>query len=102
MKITAPLEPVNAADSETLQWHGQIVTRKDRLAGLASTNCMAATFMRFARAPWVAAWGENLVIGDLRYDREARPGFAEIELGKRQPCPSNVPPWTPPRLDLLN
>jgi hypothetical protein len=41
------------------------------------------------------------VIGDLRYDREVELSFAELELSGAHPCPQFVPPWIPPRSDLL-
>ena len=46
--------------------------------------------------------GDGLVIGDLRYDRENGLGFSEIEVDSdAEPCPTLVPPWVPPRADLL-
>jgi hypothetical protein len=40
-------------------------------------------------------------MGDLRYDLEPAPAFAELELGK-DACPGFVPKWQPPRADLLS
>jgi hypothetical protein len=75
---------------------------RDQVANLAATDCQAAAFLRFARAPWVATRNGTRVIGDLRYDREAEAGFAEIELDLRvTQCPSHIPPWLPPRQDLI-
>jgi hypothetical protein len=58
--------------------------------------------MRFIRVPWMASIGNATVLGDLRYDREQALGFAEIELyDPPVACPRWVPPWRPPRADLL-
>jgi inner membrane protein len=58
--------------------------------------------MRFIRVPWLAAVGPDLVLGDLRYDREKGLGFAEVALHDPPgPCPRLVPDWRPPRDDLL-
>jgi inner membrane protein len=46
--------------------------------------------------------GKGWLIGDLRYDREPDLGFAELALPDELPqCPRNVPPWMPPRSDVL-
>lgn len=42
------------------------------------------------------------VLGDLRYDRERKLGFAEIELSAAPRCPALVPAWRPPRADVLS
>jgi inner membrane protein len=95
--ITAPLRPVDAPDAPFLHWHGQIVLSRERLRELATSSCQIEALMRFARAPWFT----NQVIGDLRYDREPGLGFAELDLTRLPPCPAHVPPWVPPRADLL-
>jgi inner membrane protein len=75
---------------------------RDELAQLAATRCEIAAFLRFARAPWAERIKDRWVIGDLRYDREAQLGFSEIELEQREKCPRHVPPWIPPRGELLH
>jgi hypothetical protein len=95
--ITAPLRPVDAPDAPFLHWHGQIVLSRERLRELATSSCQIEALMHFARAPWFT----NQVIGDLRYDREPGLGFAELDLTRLPPCPAHVPPWVPPRADLL-
>jgi inner membrane protein len=102
MPTTAPLKSVKATDSPQLKWYGEIQTSRDRLTEVIAADCVAAAAMRFVRAPWLASVGDELVLGDLRYDRERALGFAEIELhGPPQVCPSLIPPWLPPRADLL-
>ena len=99
--ISAPLRRVAAPDPAVVHWHGEIVLSRDALRDLARTSCEAAALLRFARAPWYAEHGDRRVIGDLRYDREPALGFAEIDLARAARCPGYVPPWVPPRSDLL-
>jgi inner membrane protein len=99
--ITAPLRRVAAPDTAFLQWHGEMILSRDALRDLVRTSCEAGALLRFARAPWYAERGDERVIGDLRYDREPGLGFAEIDLAHPGPCPGYVPPWVPPRSDLL-
>ena len=102
-KTTAPLQPVAVADDGQTVWHGQIVTSRSRLAQLVDTDCRAAAFLRFARAPWLAAVDARLVFGDLRYDFEPELGFAEIDVTDAPArCPIRVPSWLPPRTDVLH
>ena len=99
--ITAPLIDVPLPDTPFLQWHGEVLATQDTLRALVASSCKAAAFVRFARAPWFRLEDQPPTIGDLRFDREPGLGFAEVALGQRAPCPSYVPPWVPPRLDLL-
>lgn len=99
--VTAPLAKVDRENSPELKWYGQISSPLEQLRGVAKANCKAAAALRFIRAPWLATVEDELVLGDLRYDREAALGFSEIPLTERPTCPPFVPQWTPPRLDLL-
>ena len=93
---------MQVADSAELQWYGEIATGLDRLRQRVAADCEAAAAMRFIRVPWLAAVGEDTVLGDLRYDREKELGFAEVALRDPPgPCPRWVPDWRPPRADLL-
>jgi inner membrane protein len=99
--ITAPLIPVPADSTSQLKWYGQISTPIERLATLAGTNCEVAAALRFIRMPWLADVDGELVLGDLRYDREEELGFAEIVVDDRPSCPPFVPGWVEPRHELL-
>jgi inner membrane protein len=69
---------------------------------LARSNCYAAAFFRFARTPFFENHGATVELGDLRYDRSKGEGFAELEVPSRPTdCPGWIPPWTPPRRDLI-
>jgi inner membrane protein len=99
--VTAPLAKVPRENTAELKWYGQISSPLEQLRGVAKTNCEAAAALRFIRVPWLATVENELVLGDLRYDRETELGFSEIEITDDPSCPPVVPQWTPPRLDLL-
>jgi inner membrane protein len=99
--VTAPLAKVPRENTAELKWYGQIASPLEQLRSVAKTNCEAAAALRFIRVPWLATVENELVLGDLRYDREAELGFSEIAITDQPSCPVVVPQWTPPRLDLL-
>jgi inner membrane protein len=96
---SAPLSAVRATSTEQWQWFGEFNAARTELAQLVGMRCEAAAFIRFARAPWWSSSAGRVQIGDLRYDREPEAGFSEFEL--RDACPRHIPPWRPPRHDLL-
>jgi inner membrane protein len=97
--ISAPLVNVALPDAPILHWRGEFVASREDLRVLVAHSCEAAAFMRFARAPWFRA-DDQPTIGDLRFDREPGRSFAELDLGRGK-CPAYLPPWIPPRNDLL-
>jgi inner membrane protein len=102
VETTAPLHKVGVADDAELKWYGQTTFGRAHLARLAAEDCRVAAFLQFSRAPWLAATPVGAVLGDLRYDREPELGFAEIALDQgKDACPVHLPPWSPPRADLL-
>jgi inner membrane protein len=99
---TAPLARVALADSDALAWRGEFVHPRKEFVDLFRRNCEASALARFTRAPYTTRVDAKLVAGDLRYDREASLGFAEVELAEPpSACPEHVPPWIPPRNDVL-
>lgn len=101
MPVTAPLAKVPRESTAELKWYGQIASPLEQLRNVAGANCEAAAALRFIRAPWLAAVKNELVLGDLRYDREVELGFSEIEIDDRPNCPMFVPGWIQPRIDVL-
>jgi len=97
--VSAPLHVVPAGGTPGWQWFGEFRAARAELTRLATTRCEVAGFLRFARAPWWSSVAGTVLLGDLRYDREPQAGFAEIEL--QDTCPRHMPPWQPPRSDLL-
>lgn len=102
-QTTAPLRPIAAASSAEVYFEREFAAPLAELRRLAGESCQVAAYLRFARLPfWVELPGTGLVFGDVRFDREPGLGFAEMVV-ERAPgqCPRFVPPWEPPRADLL-
>jgi inner membrane protein len=99
---TAPLNATAARSTAEIAWLGEFTMEKDRIGDLARRSCTIKALLRFARVPWAISHGANWIAGDLRYDREPGLGLAELETTLLdENCPGHVPPWTPPRSDLL-
>ena len=99
--ITAPLQPIAAPGTPYVRWRGEIVASRQELRRMTATSCEVAAFLRFSRAPWFTESSQRRFIGDLRFDREPELGFAELDVTRSSRCPAYVPPWTPPRKDLI-
>ena len=69
---------------------------------LVRESCPALAAMRFIRVPiWSAVGDSTVLLGDVRYGGGGS-GFADVRVPRRSAgCPRGVPPWTPPRADLL-
>jgi inner membrane protein len=83
-------------------WLGQTDQALPRLRQLATHHCGVAAFLQFARAPHLREEDGELVLNDLRYERDGLEGFWTARFpSDMQECPRNRPPWLPPRLDVL-
>ncbi len=89
--LTASLSAIDAAN-ESIAWLDAYEIDRASLDAL-SVTCHGDAFLRFARVPFAMVDGDTTTWGDLRYDREAGLGFAEIEVERDAPCPRFVPPW---------
>ncbi|HEX3853265.1 MAG TPA: metal-dependent hydrolase [Polyangiaceae bacterium] len=106
---TAPLRAISAAPDSRLILSQEYRVSLADLRAVASERCAARALLRFARVPYLSdleADGSR-VIGDLRYDRNPSLDFSDVRLGRKraeQPdsCPKYVPPWRPPRGDILS
>ena len=106
---TAPLVAVAAHDTAAVQWRGETFMPDSLLQGLTGSNCEAAAFMLFARAPFIAPASadhdvprQGALLGDLRFDRGRERGSFEVPLsaGAARTC-RRAAPWIAPRADLL-
>lgn len=96
---TAPLDAIESTDGAVL-WRSEFRAPLSELRTLAKTRCDAAAFLRYSRTPfWILAG--NGIIGDLRFDRSRALEFAEMTLSPDGACPPHVPPWFPPRAELI-
>ncbi len=99
---TAPLAKSLEPDDESTVWLGDFKAPLEEFKMIA-TNCYAAAFLQFARAPYWVMQAPTWIVGALRFDREKGLGFAEFRLPEAlTPCPGNLPPWTAPRRDVLS
>ncbi len=100
---TAPMSSVGVAPRPELGYRTQYVAPLAELRTLAREDCHFAALLRFARVPFWKEDGTELVAGDIRYDRGTDLGFAELEIPRPPaPCPRFVPPWIPPRQELID
>jgi inner membrane protein len=96
------LTPSSRRVTRSVSFQGEHQAPLAELRRLARSNCHAAAFLRFARTPFFRDHGTKVELGDLRYDRSEDEEFAELEVPARPvDCPQWLPPWTPPRRDLL-
>jgi hypothetical protein len=101
---TTPLEAIDVSDGNRLRLTDEYRGSTTELAELARDRCEASALLRFARVPYVTPRAANgtRIIGDVRYDRHRDLDFADFRLPARATeCPKFVPPWLPPRTDLL-
>ena len=80
LPTSAPLRAVSVPDNGELQWHGELIMSRIALRDVARQRCEAHALLQFARIPWLSESAQVVRLGDLRYDREPAPGFAEIDI----------------------
>jgi inner membrane protein len=87
----------------SLAWDGEWSAPSKELATLARQSCLALAALRFIRVPIWSAIGDSMVLlGDVRYGGGSGNGFTDVRVPRlTRTCPGWIPPWTPPRADLL-
>jgi inner membrane protein len=88
--------------TSAVQWDREWSASARELEILVRESCPALAAMRFIRVPiWNAIGDSTVMLGDVRYGGGGS-GFADVRVPRRSDtCPRAVPPWTPPRSDLL-
>jgi hypothetical protein len=101
---TAPLTPMIAPALPSVIWKDEFRAPLRELSDMSRSNCQAGALLRFLRVPyWVDDGAGELVLGDLRYDRREDLDFSDVRIETRpERCPEAVPPWIPPRRDLID
>jgi inner membrane protein len=89
--------------TSAVRWDAEWTAPHAELAALARESCPARAALRFIRVPaWRAVDDSTVVLGDMRFGGASGDGFSDIRVPRRSStCPDAVPPWTPPRADLL-
>ncbi|HEY0778295.1 MAG TPA: hypothetical protein VGD56_10060, partial [Gemmatirosa sp.] len=98
-----PMRAPNRMSTSGVRWERTWEAPLAELVALGRDNCWAAAVLRFARVPaWVPDGPDAVTLEDLRYDRGGGAGFAGFRIPLRPAaCPRDVPPWRPPRADVL-
>lgn len=97
------LTPATRPSTSSLHWDGEWAAPSADLAILARESCYVLSALRFIRVPiWRLVSDSTVLLGDVRYGGGSGSGFTDVEVRKRSAtCPTAVPPWIPPRADLL-
>lgn len=91
-----PLAPVKESTPADVAWVGEFLRPMSEFKSLRERSCEFEQILRFTRAPFWQESEEGMLIGDLRYDRGVKKGFAELYLNSADGCLRVVPPWEPP------
>ena len=85
-----------------VQWDAEWTAPHAELAALARESCTALAALRFIRVPvWRPLGSDTVGLGDVRYGG-GDGGFTHVRVPRRSAaCPDAVPPWVPPRAELL-
>lgn len=89
--------------TQAIQWDAEWTAPHAELVRLARESCPALAALRFIRVPvWRPVTDSTVMLGDARYGGASGDGFSDVIVGRRvATCPDAVPPWIPPRADLL-
>jgi inner membrane protein len=96
-------QPSARRSTSGLQWDGAWSAPVADIASLGRASCPAFAAMRFIRAPiWRVLGDSTVLLGDARFGGGSGNGFTDVRVPRNSAgCPTAVPPWTPPRADLL-
>lgn len=105
MQTTAPRVATIVRSPVDVWMFDEVRVPLERLRATYREDCVAEAYLRFARVPYLIESEDARVLGDLRYDRSEDIEWVELMMPNEAAhgaCPSLVPGWTPPRLDVLN
>jgi inner membrane protein len=99
----AIFQPSMRTSTRAVQWDAEWSAPIADLATLASESCPALAALRFIRVPaWQSKGAAAVLLGDLRYGGGSGNSFSDVSVPRQSSvCPRAVPPWTPPRSELL-
>jgi inner membrane protein len=101
--IESTIGPSTRRSTPSVHWEGEWSAPVGALATLVRGNCVALAAMRFIRVPiWRTLADSAVLLGDARFGVASGNGFTDVRV-PRPPdtCPGAVPPWRPPRADLM-
>ena len=91
------------ASTAAVQWDREWNAPSAELERLARESCPALAALRFIRVPiWRSLDDSTVMLGDVRYGGGSGGGFTDVAVPRRSArCPEGVPPWVPPRAEVL-
>ncbi len=91
-----------AGSTDDIWLEGEYRTARENFTR-ALSNCEFRALMIFARIPFIVQDDtQESVFGDLRFDNEKGLSFSEFTLNRDADCEGlRIPPWIPPRQDIL-
>ncbi|HYD54667.1 MAG TPA: hypothetical protein VEA99_18685, partial [Gemmatimonadaceae bacterium] len=95
--------PSTRRSTRAVRWDVEWTAPHAELATLARESCPAHAALRFIRVPaWRAIDDTTVMLGDVRYGGGSGRGFSDVRVPRRSAaCPDAMPPWRPPREDLI-
>ena len=97
------MRPSRRASTAAVQWDREWSAPSAELEQLARESCPALAALRFIRVPiWRTLDDSTVTLGDVRYGGGSGGGFTDVRVPRRSAaCPDGVPPWVPPRAEVL-
>jgi hypothetical protein len=101
--VDASFRKPTRRSTRAVQWDAEWTAPRSELASVARESCLALAALRFIRVPfWHAVDDSTLTLGDVRFGGGSGRGFSVVRVSRRSAhCPANVPPWVPPRADVI-
>lgn len=99
----AVFRPSSRRSTPAVRWDTEWTAPRAELAAMARASCPVMAALRFIRVPiWHPVSDSTIMLGDARFGSASGNGFTDLLVPRRSAvCPDAVPPWTPPRLDLI-
>lgn len=100
--VHLPMMRATAAPTAAIEWTWTWSAPRAELVKLARENCQVSAWLQFVRVPfWIPFGTDSVMVGDLRYDRDARASVARYTLPRSDAsCPGSGVPWERPRADV--
>ena len=101
---TGPIfHPSPRPSTHAVRWDSEWSAPIAELTTLARESCPALAALRFIRVPvWQSGSAGAVLLGDVRYGGGSGSSFSDVSVPRSaSTCPRSVPPWTPPRAELL-
>jgi|1185.fasta_scaffold22020_2 inner membrane protein len=101
--VGAIFQPSTRISTRAVRWDSEWSAPINELATLAREGCPVLAALRFIRVPaWQHESADTVLLGDVRYGGGSGTSFSDVRVPVRSSvCARAVPPWTPPRAEIL-